>query len=434
MAVTSYLKGNPVFGTYDLDLACRAFEQALGPSFAQKLHAVSSYPCDTDTYKQACNLVSRKLSYVAFDNWRDSYYTLKNILDTVKNIKNEQLLVGIFDFTLASVNIDNIYDYETQEYIDLSDASLRGEVRLNLILSLRKMSKGFIIEDSVKGFHLFFRCGLNQYFNSNYRYILLGERYVCKYNILSCKPVQELDSFGKSVVKPFGFYTLLGYGRNIRNYKIDFIGKVPGLDFIPEQFTNTNLSNTSCEEVSKFISSQEALAEYDYREKVKQDIFYEWFLKEPHSLSREMAIEKMVSHYMKIVKDIKSSQLTEDIFIRKEDGTLDVVKLEADTAPAKIESVRRKTIESVYEFYDYLNNLDADSHFDDESVLQEFYSFCMDRSLEARGVWSATTGKLLFANRFYKILLNLMRKDVNTRLVITKNNFLVTDEEDDSDF
>jgi hypothetical protein len=434
MTATSFSKGNLIFDTHDLDLACRVFEQALGPSFVQTVHAVFSYPCNTDAYKRACNLVSKKVSYTVSDGWEKSYNTLETVIKTIKNIKNEQLLVGIFDFTIASVNIDSIYDYETREYVDLSDISLRGEVRLNLILAIKKLAKNFIIEDSVKGFHLFFRCGLNQCFNPAYKYILLGERYVCKYNILSCKPIQETDNFGRPEVKSTGSYTLLGYGRGIKNYKIEFTGKTIGLDPIPKQFTNNDLSNVFYRSVSAFLDNQEALENYDCREKVKQEIFYEWFLKEPHPLSRELAIEKMVTHYIDIVKDSNSKQISEDIFIRNEDGTLDVIKLGADTSPAKIEIVRRKTIESVYEFYDYLNSLDADSHFDDESVLQEFYSFCIDHSLEARGVWSATTGKLLFANRFYKILLNLMRKDVNTRLVITKNNFLVTDEPDMSEF
>ena len=430
----TYAKGRTLFDTKDLFSALMAFGKAFGPDSAEKVHAVVSYPCNTDKYKTPCTLVEKKDCFAISENWQESYLTLGEVAGKIKNIKSAQFLLGIFDLNIAAVNINSLYDYETKNFLDVTDFQIREKVRDGLILAMQKLSSNFIIEDSVKGFHVFFQCLPNEYYAPSYRYILLGDKYVCKYNILSCKPIINLTKQGRAQTSLFGRCTLLGYGRFIKDYKICFIGESSNLSFLPDVFSCRNNDFLAFEERIEFLEKQKMLKENDCREMVKAEIFYEWFLNEPHTIFRDRAIEKMVSHYIVTVKNRVPDPIEEDIFLLDEKGEIEIVKLDPDIDPVKAEAVRRATINSVYQFYDYLNSLDTGLKFNEEQVLQEFYSFCMDRGLEPRGLWNYTNGKLLFANRFYKVLLNLAKKDISTRLKMSKDNFEIVDNEQEDYF
>ena len=430
----TYTKGRTLFDTKDLFSALMAFGKAFGPDSAEKVHAVVSYPCNTEKYKTPCTLVEKKDCFAISENWQESYLTLGEVAGRIKNIKSAQFLLGIFDLNIAAVNINSLYDYETKKFLDVTDPQIREKVRDGLILAMQKLSSNFIIEDSVKGFHVFFQCLPNEYYTPSYRYILLGEKYACKYNILSCKPIINLTKQGRVQTSLFGKCTLLGYGRFIKDYKICFMGESPNLSFLPDVFSCRNNDFLAFEERIEFLEKQKMLKENDCREMVKAEIFYEWFLNEPHTIFRDRAIEKMVSHYIITVKNRVPDPIEEDIFLLDEKGEIEIVKLDPNIDPVKAEAVRRATINSVYQFYDYLNSLDTGLKFNEEQVLQEFYSFCMDRGLEPRGLWNYTNGKLLFANRFYKVLLNLAKKDISTRLKMSKDNFEIVDNEQEEDY
>ena len=81
---TVYPKGRTLFDTKDLFSALLAFGKAFGPDFAEKVHAVVSYPCSTENYKIPCALVERKDSFVLSDNWQESYLTLGEAVEKIK--------------------------------------------------------------------------------------------------------------------------------------------------------------------------------------------------------------------------------------------------------------------------------------------------------------------------------------------------------------
>lgn len=419
-----YAKGRTLFDTKDLFAALLAFEEALGSDATETLHAVVSYPCNADSYKQPCSLAERKESFAVSSQGQASYDTFGAAVGKVKNIRDEQFLVGVFDFSIAAANIDSLYDYKTGEFLDVSDIQVRRQAREWIIDSLSAAGNRFVMEDSPRGFHLFFRCGLNEFFAPTYRYALLQDKYVCRYNILSCRPETEFDFWGNPQIVPNGLYTLLGYGRRIEGYRIEFIGDSQGLSAMPSLFFGRPACLSYKAEIA-CLQEQERLRRWDVREKVRREIFYEWFLSKPHSLARESAIERMVSRYIKAIGEQTADTAPEGIFTEGADGMIGVIRLEASASPVRAEAVRRATIKSVYEFYAYLSTLEAGAAFNDEQILQEFLRFCRDRSLEARGLWNYSDGKFLFANRFYKVLLNLSRKNNESRLIITKNSFRV---------
>lgn len=415
----------------ELSLILNAFQSAWRSKYRERIHVIPAYPGNTPTYKTPCRISKhfRTGRYYISSRWQGSYPRIAATLQKFKAVKNENLMLGLFDSSLAVINIDCIYDYCSKDCLDLSVPSVRLSVRNELSKIIQTVASNFIIEDSIKGFHLIFWCRHNDFYSTHSRYIVLGNKFLCRYNILTCKP-EKTDITSDSVcirqvMRPSGNYTLLGYDKQIPEYSISFVGNGNGVSRIPKIFRDIPLG---VEETYKDISEQAVLKRLDYKEQIKQEIFYEWFLKANHSRTEEIAIDKMINRYNEAVK--KNSAVEEDKgFIKDEQGNnIDFIKLTSDTPILKVDAVRRATIESVYKFYAYLNTLPIGVSFTNLSIIDAFIQYCKDNNLEARGLWSHLSGKLLFTNRFYKVLLNLAGKDEDSKLSISPNCFLITDD------
>lgn len=408
----------------ELFLILSAFQKAWKSKFRERIHALPAYPNDTELYKKVCRISKNKKTnkLVSSANWQGFYPRISESLNKLRNL-TEPYMLALFDSNLAVINIDCIYDSESKEHIDLNLS--RNSVRNEIIAEVQKFSSNFIIEDSIQGFHLIFWCRQSNFYSTAYQYITLGGKYICRYNILSsryCKQtINLLNLTLTNIQRTSGNYCLLGYRKQIPSYEILFVGNGNGLSNLPTQFRQNNY--LSYVETMQYNAEQAQLKEADYRKALREEIFYRWFLEANHSRREEIAIEKIINRYNEAVR--KNAVINDDKgFIKDSEGNnIDFNKLSPDTPMLKVDAVRRATIESVYKFYSYLNSLAVGTTFNNTSIVEKFVSFCKLNDLELRGLWSHLNGKLLFTNRFYKVLLNLIAKDDEPKLYATSNYF-----------
>lgn len=423
-----YRKGKGSYSTSELNDILEVFEEVWGSSFRDRVHAVPAYPCSSENYKKPCNLINIGKSFLASPKWAGIYPRIAVTVSKIRSIKDDQFLIGLFDSQIVTIDIDSIYDYDSKISLDMSDTSEREYIRNYLIEEFQKMSPRFIIEDSSKGFHVMYWCKSNEYFSYRHKYQIIGTKYVVKFDLISCRSVKSktTDKNGSVIEKNrmSGGYTLLGYGKQIPSYTVRYIGNAHSLSRIPYQFTNQKLFYNTLEHALKDLDYQNSLKDLDYREKVKKEIFYDWFLEKSRSRKEEIALEKMVDRYIAAVK--KNEELDNDKgFIKKNGKNVDFKKLSPNTSIIKVDAVKRSTIESVYKFYAYLNTLPIGTSYTRETALDEFISFCLKNDFELRGLWNHIDGKLLFTNRFYKVLSNLSTKDPESKLTVSAGNFII---------
>lgn len=408
-------KGKGSFDTGDLDTILGVFEEVWGKDFRDRVHAIPAFPASSENYKKPCRLINRGKVFVPSAKWKGFYPRLAVTVSKIRSIQNEQYMLGLFDTQIASVDIDAVYDCDSRSYVPVEAENNRQILREMVCEEIRRWADRFIIEDSSRGFHLFFWCRPNEYFSQRGRYIVIGERLILRYDVITCRPQKCSYAIGKAdtaeSVKPAGGYTLLGYGKNIPGYTAKFVGKGRSLDRIPWQFTSKGNNYETLEQAVRTVEYAQSLQDMDYRASVKREIFEEWFLNASHSRDEEQAMERMVDRYIQAVKKNEETENDKGFTKDRKGRNTGFKKLTPETSVIKVDSVRRATIESVYKFYDHMKTMPAGTAFDSGSALEAFIEFCKENDLELRGLWDHRTGELLFSNRFYKVMLNLANRE-----------------------
>ena len=408
----------------DLDLINQTLTHAFGEATRKNIQSTLMYPSCSEMYKKGCLLIHKGRDYKISDNVSLQSISISSAEDFIRSESRLSFMLGVLDLGLAVINIDAVYSLDKSEFLDVRDSSVRESVREGLIKELLQIAPNFIIEDSTKGFHLFYWCRPLSTYNPGLRYISLGN-YMLRYSIIS-----STLKYNNGQLCIDGGYCALGYGKEIDNYSINFIGNESGLSIIPRNFTSPYSFRDGISQVLKAISSYKDLADRDFREKRKNEAFYKKFLRKTRSLKAEAQLEKLLDKYIDAVK-INSEQCAECSFhgdlANEQDFRKLVNKLTPDTPIAQVDRIRRDTLDSVYRFYDYLNGLPDGTYFTEESIVQEFCRFCISNHLELRGLWSHIDGKLLYTNRFYRVINNLAGRDSECRIELSPRHYYIHD-------